>query len=113
MNHILCTLPLPATDCESGVNQGYHFGVKNKVFCMTQKTIAHEKKTDYNVWNQNIAKLSLIFIALYHYEEAKSDTHPCVADTTQYNIHFYWGTSDDVFSFEFIKMDFYTYISMY
>ena len=37
---------------------------------------------DYNVWNQNIAKLSLISIELYHYEEAQSDVHFCVADAT-------------------------------
>ena len=41
--------------------------------------------------------LSLIFIELYHYEEAQSDTHSCVADATQYNIHLYWATSHDFF----------------
>ena len=67
---------------------------------------------DYNAWNQNIAKLYLIFIKLYHYEEAQSDAHFCVADATHYNIHFYWATSHE-FSFEFIIMCFYTYIGMY
>ena len=37
---------------------------------------------NYYVWNQNIANLSLIFIELYHYEEAQSDVHFCVADAT-------------------------------
>ena len=67
--------------------------------------------TDYNVWNQNITKLSLIFIELYHYEEAQSDAHFCVADATQDT--FLLGHLSRLFSFEFIIMCFYTYISMY
>ena len=43
--------------------------------------------------------LSLIFIELYHYEEAQSDTHFCVAEATHHNIHFCWATSHDLFHF--------------
>ena len=111
MNHIFMYLTITSPGLWAQI-RGIILGSKIKFF-LWPKNYCTWKSIDHNVWNQNIAELSLIFIELYHYEEARSDTHFCVADASHYNIHFCWATSKDFYSFKFINMCFYTYLSMY
>ena len=69
---VLCVLfhYQPRVFCQ---NQGYHFGVKNKVFCIAQKTIAHQRAEIIIYEINNSTQLSLIFLELYHFEVDQSD----------------------------------------
>ena len=70
-------------------NQGYylslHLGSKLNFFYGPKKTICARKNIDTSVWNQKIAKLSLIFIELYRaiLKKPNLTRNFCVADATQ------------------------------
>ena len=76
-------------------NQGYHlvctWGQKWS-FLHCPKNNCTWKSIDYSVWNPNFAKLSLIFIEIYKFENPSLTRHFCVGGATQcwYDIHFYW-----------------------
>ena len=63
---------------------------------------------DYNVWNQNIAKLSIYRVIL---NMKKPNLTSISASRTLHIITYIFITT--FFSFEFIIMCFYTYMSMY
>ena len=76
-------------------NQGYHlvctWGQKWS-FLHCPKNNCTWKSIDYSVWNPNFAKLSLIFIEIYKFENPSLTRHFRVRGATQcwYDIHFYW-----------------------
>ena len=76
-------------------NQGYHlvctWGQKWS-FLHCPKNNCTWKSIDYSVWNPNFAKLSLIFIEIYKFENPSLTRHFRVGGATQcwYDIHFYW-----------------------
>ena len=75
-------------------NQGYHlvcnWGQKWS-FLHCPKNNCTWKSIDYSVWNPNFAKLSLIFIEIYKFENPSLTRHFRVGGATQcwYDIHFY------------------------
>ena len=76
-------------------NQGYHlvctWGQKWS-FLHCPKNNCTWKSIDYSVWNLNFAKLSLIFIEIYKFENPSLTRQFRVGGATQcwYDIHFYW-----------------------
>ena len=74
-------------------NQGityFALTVNYRNVSMASKNIWAWKGINYSLWSQNIAELSLIFIELWHFEEAQCDKKFRIVDATQcwYNIHF-------------------------
>ena len=76
-------------------NQGYHlvctWGQKWR-FLHCPKNNCTWKSIDYSVWNPNFAKLSLIFIEIYKFENPSLTRHCRVGGAIQcwHDIHFYW-----------------------
>ena len=87
--------PLASVHYRVSHNQGYHlvctWGQKWS-FLHCPKNNCKWKSIDYSVWNPNFAKLSLIFIEIYKFENPSLTKHFRVGGATQcwYDIHFYW-----------------------